>query len=101
MRITIEIDGNEVLVTTSPPLVATAMAHAVPPTTASIERLKPPPELLRAAAALGAADAGPAPAEIATTVPMAIRGALVEGPGSTDAGAAPRKTPVGRRQRKS
>ena len=79
MRIIIDIDGETVHVTAEPPLKVAPKAMPARPT--------PPPELLKAAAALGARDAGPAPAhvaDLARTSSTAERRAIT---GTTDAGA--------------
>jgi hypothetical protein len=86
MRITIDIDGETVNVTTEPPLKVTWKAPLTATTAAS--RPTPPPALRKAAEALGAHDAGPAPvhiADLAKTLSAADRKAIT---GTTDAGAA-------------
>ena len=94
MRITIDIDGETVNVTTEPPLKVAWKAPLA--ATAAASRRTPPPELREAAAALGAHDAGPAPAHIAD-LSAAERKAIT---GTTDAGAsraaANKKIPIGK-----
>ncbi|HEY6393393.1 MAG TPA: hypothetical protein VIX89_19075 [Bryobacteraceae bacterium] len=81
MRIIIDIDGNDVKVTTEPAVAAIA-----------------PPELLAAAAALGAHNAGPAPASPAGVVNSPLSHAELKAiSGVTDAGSAPtagKKSPI-------
>ena len=89
MRIIIEIDGGEMTVKTYPSQTTPTpfiQAPAVLPTPAGPA---PPPEVLRAAAALGAIDAGPAPTGSAfvTPPPEVLRAAAALG--AIDAGPAP------------
>ena len=99
MRIIIDIDGDSVNVTTEPAhrisVNSELMALAASP------RPTPPPELLKAAAALGAHDAGPAPAHIAGLVKSVNAAEWKAITGPSDAGNAPsgtgsRKTTVTR-----
>jgi hypothetical protein len=104
MRIIIDIDGNNVNVTTEP-------AHKVS-VNAAVAEIAPnarpaPPELLAAAAALGAHDAGPAPVSPHTTgvVNSSVSHAELKAiSGVTDAGSAPtvgKKTPIKKATAKS
>ncbi len=98
MRIIIDIDGDNVNVTTEPARKISVNSELVALVASS--RPTPPPELLKAAAALGAHDAGPAPAHLAGLVKSvnAAEWRAVTGP--SDAGAAPagtgRKTTIKR-----
>jgi hypothetical protein len=87
MRIIIDVDGENVSMTTESAPLSEAMAGiaAVP----RGAKPTPPPELLKAAAALGAQDAGPAP--VARHVPGPVKAAVsfAESGGKTDAGQAP------------
>jgi hypothetical protein len=88
MRIVIEIDGEQV----------TAMVHD-----RGVAEDAPPAELLKAAAALGAASAGPAPAEAARpgliSLAPELREALRQPP--LEAGEAPEEAKPSRAQRPS
>ena len=64
MRIVIEIDGVELVRTGEQPEIAT-VAIPGPSLSATLPGTIPPDKLLKAAAALGAESAGPAPAQIA------------------------------------
>jgi hypothetical protein len=74
MRIVIDIEGGEV-----------TAAHVVP----SDETSPPPPEVLRAAAAVGAQSAGPAPAAPGAFAGLEPRAGFDEGMRPVDAGGAP------------
>jgi len=98
MRIILDVDGDNVNVTTEP-------AHKVSMNSELVARVgsprpTPPPELLKAAAALGANDAGPAPVHIASLVRSVSAAEWKAITGPSDAGAAPadtgRKTAVKR-----
>ncbi len=86
MRIVIEIDGVELVRTEEQPKVTTV---AIP------SGMTPPDKLLKAAAALGADSAGPAPAEITNLDMAAVSvsksyGPVAEGAAEAmDAGTAP------------
>jgi hypothetical protein len=82
MRIIIDIDGDNINVTTEPQQKVMVAAATLPSGT----RPTPPPELLKAAAAIGAHDAGPAPARITGPVKAAAVQAVG---GPAKAGAAP------------
>jgi hypothetical protein len=82
MRIIIDIDGDNINVTTEPQQRITVAAAMLP----SGSRPTPPPEILKAAAAIGAHDAGPAPARITGPVKAAV---LQAAGGPAKAGAAP------------
>ncbi len=68
MRIAITIDGVEVFSTETPPETA---AEATWSEAALPEGFAPPSSVLRAAAALGAENAGPPPAELAAELEVA------------------------------
>jgi len=99
MRIIIEIDGGSVVATTVHPDVASAALSAVPAAPTAPARPTAPPEVLTAAAALRASDAGPSPWEVAARggplvpTPWTGRGALAAEPGDTPAGPAPAAPP--------
>src|SRR5512135_2164411 len=91
MRIIIEIDGGEMTVKTVPnqaPPASLTQARVTLPTQVGPTA---PPEVLWAAAALGAMDAGPAPTGGAPIAPIPLTGESgpVAGPHDMDAGAAP------------
>lgn len=98
MRITIEIEGSELVTTGVHPSVTTTVAHPASTAPAAASGPTAPPELVAAAAALGAVDAGPAPAKFtaagATMIPLPPAGEEIVGAGlsATDAGAAPGAT---------
>lgn len=87
MRIIIDIDGDNVNVTTEPAHKISVNSEVV--TLVASPRPTPPPELLKAAAALGAHDAGPAPAHIAGLVKSVSAAEWKAITGPSDAGAAP------------
>jgi hypothetical protein len=105
MRIIIDIDGNNVNVTTEPAqkVSVNAAVAAIAPN----PRPATPPELLAAAAALGAHDAGPAPVSphAAGLVSSSLSHAELKAiSGVTDAGSAPtagKKTPIKKTAAKS
>lgn len=82
MRIIIDIDGDNISVSTEPQQKVVVAAAKLP----SGVRPTPPPEILKAAAAIGAQDAGPAPAHLTGMVNAA---ALQGAGGPAKAGAAP------------
>jgi hypothetical protein len=86
MRIIVDIEGDNVNVTTEPAHKTSVNVGSGVPVAAA--RRTPPPELLKAAAALGAHDAGPAPEHIAGSVKSgsAREWRVITGP--SDAGAA-------------
>jgi hypothetical protein len=95
MRIIIDIDGNNVNVTTEPAqkVSVNAAVAAIAPN----PRPATPPELLAAAAALGAQDAGPAPVSPGVVGSAVSHAELKAISGFTDAGSAPtagKKTPI-------
>lgn len=87
MRITIDIDGDTVNVTTEPE--RRISVNSPGGTSAATPRPTPPPGLLKAAAALGAHNAGPAPTHLAGLVKSATAAEWKALAGHTDAGAAP------------
>lgn len=92
MRIIIDIDGNNINVITEPQQpagIASAVVPAVRPT---------PPEILKAAAAIGAHDAGPAPAHVREL--QSISGPAKAGAAPSPTGTAA-KTPLSKRSAKS
>src|SRR5260221_12464803 len=102
MRIIIDIDGNNVNVTTEPArkVSMNAAAAAIAPN----PRPATPPELLAAAAALGAHDAGPAPVSAGLVGSAVSRAELKAISGFTDAGSAPsagKKAPITKAASKS
>ena len=70
MRIIVDIEGDNVNVTTEPAHKTSVNVGSGVPVAAA--RRTAPPELLKAAAALGAHDAGPAPEHIAGSVKSAL-----------------------------
>jgi hypothetical protein len=82
MRIIIDIDGDNINVTTEPQQRVVVAAATLP----SGVRPTPPPAILKAAAATGAQDAGPAPAHLIGSLKPA---ALQAAGGPSKAGAAP------------
>ena len=91
MRIIIDIDGNNINVITEPRQpsgIASPMIPAVRPT---------PPEILKAAAAIGAHDAGPAPVHVREL--QSISSPAKAGAPSPTGKAA--KTPLSKRSAKS
>jgi hypothetical protein len=98
MRIIIDVDGDNVNVTTEPAHKISVNSDLV--ALVASPRPTPPPELLTAAAALGAHDAGPAPAHLASLVRSVNAAEWKAITGPSDAGAAPagrgRKTTIKR-----
>ncbi len=95
MRIIIEIDGVELVPTLEHPQVTAEVSPGLTVGPAAPTGLTPPAKVLRAAAALGAENAGPPPAEIAALnladIPIsAMHRALTEDESKgIDAGAGP------------
>ncbi len=98
MKIIIDVDGDNVNVTTEPAHEISVNSELVALVTSP--RPIPPPELLRAAAALGAHDAGPAPVHLASLLKSVNAAEWKAITGPSDAGAAPagtgRKTTIKR-----
>lgn len=86
MRIIVDIEGDNVNVTTEPAHKASVKVGSGVPVAAA--RHAPPPELLKAAAALGAHDAGPAPEHVAGFVKSVSAAEWRAITGPSDAGAA-------------
>ena len=86
MRIIVDIDGDNVNVTTEPAHKTSVNVGSTVPVAAA--RRIPSPELLKAAAALGAHDAGPAPEHIAGFVKSVSAAEWRAITGPSDAGAA-------------
>src|SRR5260370_33667358 len=85
MKIIIDVDGDNVNVTTEPAHEISVNSELVALVTSP--RPIPPPELLRAAAALGAHDAGPAPVHLASLLKSVNAAEWKAITGPSDAGA--------------